>query len=562
MRTLLTTLHSKYIHASLALPSLAAYCGKDCGELLIREYTVHEPKESLLALIFACEPDVVAFSVYLWNRIATLELVACLKLVNPELKIILGGAEISFENEDFFNRYPVDALISGEGEMPLRHLLSTWRAGRVPESMPGLRTPFSAGPNGQSLLDPLDRLPSPFTANLVDLSRGLVYFESSRGCPYDCSFCMSALDDRVRSFSMERIFADLQLLIDAGVPQIKFVDRTFNYQNQRSREIFSYLLQHNRSSHFHFEIGAHLLEDETLTLLEQVPAGMFQFEIGVQSTLPETLENIGRRVSLERLAENVRRLRKKGNIHLHLDLIAGLPGDSYQQFLHSLDWTARLKPHHLQLEPVKLLPGAPLRSQAAELGLHFDPSPPYSILRSADLSYLELVQLRGIGRLLDLVVNSGRFDFLLPLLVKKFQGLSACLEDIDHYWRERNLYTNNKQLRQLYLLMFDYLQQSISAAEIAPHRDAIARDYAHHERVVSGSQPQFFSVALTETEQELVRRTVKREIDRLERSGKVQYFAAPFNALSDHSGRTVLIFLYQTKVGKGQQVKEIALRAG
>ena len=282
MRTLLTTLHSKYVHASLALPCLAAYCGDECGEIMIREYSVHEPKESLLARIVGCGADVVCFSVYIWNRTLTLELVACLKQINPQLKIVLGGPEISFEEPFFFSRYPVDALICGEGEMPLRHLLQAWNAGEKPEPLPGLKTPASPDGEGWSLLSHLDELPSPFAAGLVDLTRGLVYYESSRGCPYSCSFCMSALDDRVRSFSMERIKADLGLLIASRVPLIKFVDRTFNYDARRTREIFSFILERNLESRFHFEIGAHLLDEETLTLLEEVPDGVFQFEIGVQ----------------------------------------------------------------------------------------------------------------------------------------------------------------------------------------------------------------------------------------------------------------------------------------
>lgn len=559
MRTLLTTLHSKYIHASLALPSLAVHCGADYGELLIREYTVHEPKESLLAQILALETDVVAFSVYLWNRVVTLELVACLKQINPSIRIVLGGSDVSFETDDFFARYPVDSLICGEGEIPLRQLLSAWQQGVEPKAVPGLRTRHQPEFNGQSQLADLDDLPSPFAAGLVDLRRGLVYYESSRGCPYTCSFCMSARDERVRTFSLPRIFADLQVLIAAEVPQIKFVDRTFNYENRRSREIFQYILQHNRRSRFHFEIGAHLLDEETLQLLETVPEGMFQFEIGVQSTLPATLAKIGRRASLERLAENVRRLRATGNIHLHLDLIAGLPGEDYRQVLQSLDWTARLQPHHLQLEAVKLLPGAPLRAQAEQLDLHYDPNPPYTILRSVELSYPDLERLRGIGRLLDLLVNSGRFSFLVPLLIERFHRLSAWLEDLDRYWRAGNLYQQSRSLRELYLLLDDYLQQYFSASEVLKYREALGRDFAHQERVVSGSEPTFFSTDLTVEERGQVRHAVKRELEKLDRSGKIQYFAAVFHFLAEKPGRSILVFLYQDKSGPGQQVKELLL---
>lgn len=560
MRTLLTTLHSKYIHASLALPCLAAYCAADCGELLIREYTVHEPKESTLAQIVALRPDVVVFSVYLWNRTAILELVACLRLVAPETRIVLGGPEISFEDETFFSRYPVDALICGEGELPVKHLLSAWSKGREPGPLPGLRTVAAPAVNGQSRLNDLDLLPSPFAAGLVDLSRTLVYFETSRGCPYNCSFCMSSLDDQVRSFSLARIKSDLLLLMEWEVAQIKLVDRTFNYHRQRSREIFGFILEHNRSSHFHFEIGAHLLDEETLGLLESAPDGMFQFEIGVQSTLPETLARIERRASLEQLANNVKRLRQMGNIHLHLDLIAGLPGDDLAQFLHSLDWTAQLAPHHLQVEPVKLLPGSPLRAQAASLNMQFDPSPPYVILRSSDLSYAELEIVRGIGRLLDLLVNSDRFTYLLAELIAHFGSLSQLLLDLDRYWRAEGLYRQSRSLRDLYLLLYSYLQLHCAEENFPRMREALARDFAHHERVVSGREPKFFNVDLTEQEQHRVRLRVKAEIADLQRAGKIQYFAAVFEHLADSPGRVVLIYLYRAMEGSGRQVKEIKLR--
>ncbi|WP_303720298.1 B12-binding domain-containing radical SAM protein [Malonomonas rubra] len=559
MNILLTTLHSKYIHASLALPYLAAFCGPECGDIRICEYTVHEPKETVLSRIVEQQADVVAFSVYLWNRVATLELVACLKQVAPQLKIVLGGPEVSFEDADFFQYYPVDALVCGEGELPLRHLLRAWETGQVPVPIPGLHLPVEPAPSGRSLLDNLDELPSPFAAGLVDLSRGLVYYESSRGCPYTCSFCMSALDERVRSFSMERILSDLQQLIDAEVKQIKFVDRTFNYDNPRSREIFKFILQRNRCSHFHFEIGAHLLDEKTLRLLETVPPGMFQFEIGVQSSLPETLQQVGRRASLEKLAENVSRLRKADNIHLHLDLIAGLPGESYQQFLSSLEWVAQLHPHHLQVEPVKLLPGTPLRQQAGARGIRFDPNPPYAILGSSEIGYAELEKLRGISRLLDLLVNSHRFDFLLPLLVERLGGQAKVLADIESYWREKGLFQGSQPLREIYLQVYAYLRQRFAETELNLLREALARDYAHHERVVGGSEPEFFTSRITEAESAQVRQRVKQEIARLERTGKIQFFAAAFEHLLEFSGRTILIFLYLTKPGSGQRVREIML---
>jgi len=559
MRTLLTTLHSKYIHASLALPCLAAYCGDQCGENLIREYSVNEPKEIVLAQIVACDADVICFSVYLWNRVATFEIVDCLKRINPELKIVLGGPEVSFEAADFFQHHPVDALICGEGEIPLQALLSAWQQRVDPVSMAGIRFPERPELDGLSLLESLDKIPSPFAAGLVNLKRGLVYYESSRGCPYTCSFCMSALDERVRSFSMERIKSDLKLLMDNRVANIKFVDRTFNYNQQRSREIFSFILQHNHSSHFHFEIGAHLLDQPTLELLQQVPDGTFQFEIGVQSTLSETLQNVGRQASLERLAANVQFLRSKTQIHLHLDLIAGLPGEDYQQFLKSIDWVSALNAHHLQIEPVKLLPGAPLRLQAQSWGIEYDPSPPYTILKSKQLQFDDLERLRGIGRLLDLFVNSGRFSFLLQKLIADSSRLSLLLEELDRYWRKENLYTQSLSLRDQYLAFDQYLLEYYSGIELAGYRELLGRDYAHHQRVVAGSAPDFFNTELSELENTAVRTRVKDELETLKRSGKVQYFAAAFEHLPDCPERTILLFLYPAKTSVGLQVTELQM---
>jgi len=559
MLTLLTTLHSKYIHASLALPCLAAYCRDECGEILIREYTVNEPKEIVLAQIVACDAEVVCFSVYLWNRIATLELVDCLKRINSKLKIVLGGPDISFEDDNFFERYPVDALICGEGEIPLYHLLSTWQGGGDPAPLAGLRLPDHPQKNGLSLLDSLDQIPSPFTAGLVDLTRGLVYYESSRGCPYTCSFCMSALDEQVRSFSLERIKADLKLLMDNRVAKIKFVDRTFNYNNQRSRDIFNFILQHNYSSHFHFEIGAHLLDGDTLELLKQVPGDTFQFEIGVQSTLPETLQNVGRKASLERLAENVHFLQANTKIHLHLDLIAGLPGENYPQFLKSIDWTSALKPDQLQVEPVKLLPGAPLRLAAERWEIQFDPNPPYTILHSKNLTFSDLERLRGIGRLIDLLVNSRRFTYLLKQLIEESSRLSLLLEDLDRFWRKKNLYQQSHSLRDQYLIVDAYLCDRFSGSKVSIYRELLGRDYAHHQRVVGGSAPAFFNTNLSEKETAMVRKRVKQELVAMDRDGKAQYFSALFEHLQDYPGRTILIFLYPAKTSTGLQVRELAL---
>lgn len=563
MRTVLATLHSKFVHASLALPCLAAWCREGCGEILLREFTVHEPREQVLAALLAEDPDVVAFSVYLWNRRETLELADALAAARPGVRVVLGGPEVSFDGAELFARHPgVSALVRGEGEIPLRGLLSAWSRGEAPEGIPRLALRagggVAEGPDGPPLAD-LDALPSPFEAGLVDLSRGLVYLETSRGCPYACAFCMSALDGTVRSFSMERIRRDLGLLMERRVPLVKLVDRTFNYDAGRAREIFAFILERNEGSRFHFEIGAHLLDEETLALLERVPPGVFQFEIGVQSTLPETLRAVGRTASLERLEENVRRLRRSGNIHLHLDLIAGLPGEGFDPFLASLDRVAALRPHHLQVEPVKLLPGSPLRGRAAELGIRFDPHPPYAVLGTPDLSFGEIERLRGIGRLLDLTGNSGRFDGFLEGLCAACGTLSAGLARLESFFRRNGLLRHPLSQRGLFEAVWAFVREDFGGEEREGLGERLARDFARCERVAPDGAPPFFDLSLTAEEAQSVRERVRRETEGTRGRGtKVQHFAAVFRRLPGLGGRTVLLFLYLTRAGGGMEVREIS----
>ncbi|MDD4456405.1 MAG: DUF4080 domain-containing protein [Syntrophotalea acetylenica] len=566
MRIVLTTLHSKFIHASLALPLLAAYCRHAQRTLLIREYTVHEPKETVLAALLAEQPDVVAFSVYLWNRTATLDLADALVTARPGLRVVLGGPEVSFDGPELFTRHPgISAVVRGEGELPLRALLDAWQHNASPEGIARLNWRDGAnvqtGPDGP-LLDNLDAIPSPYPLGLVDLSRGLVYLETSRGCPYRCAFCMSALDERVRSYSMPRIRADLQWLMERNVPCIKLVDRTFNYDIERAREIFRFILENNRDSRFHFEIGAHLLDEATLTLLEQVPADTFQFEIGVQSTLPRTLAAIRRETSLERLETNVRRLRRAGNIHLHLDLIAGLPEEGSASFLQSVDRIMALRPHHLQLEPVKLLPGAPLRRDARALGLRFDPHPPYTVLGTPQLSFEELERLRGISRLLDLTWNAGRLQLFLEQLAVLYGSLSAGLGALEAFWRRRNLFRHPLSQRGLFEACWEFLQSGAGATAGTEPREALARDFLRVERVAPAQAPAFLDLDLTSEEQEQVKEQVRLQSEAIRGQGiKLQHLACVFRCLPGRPlRRTVLLALYLTCPGKPMQTREIYLQ--
>jgi len=561
MRIILATLHSKFIHNSLALPCLAAYCGDDCGDLLVREFTTHEPRESILAMLLDEDPEVIAFSVYLWNRRETLDLVDALAVARPDLRIILGGPEVSFDSNELFARHPgLTVLVRGEGEEPLRTLLRTWQQGLQPAVIP--RTVIRQGgklingPDSPPLSD-LDKIPSPFQLGLSDMSRGLVYFETSRGCPFHCSFCLSARDNLMRSYSMERIQDDLLLLMQNGVAKVKLVDRTFNYDANRARQIFRFILEHNRSTHFHFEIGAHLLDDTTLDLLETVPHDMFQFEIGVQSTLESTLDAIDRKVNLDKLEENVRRLKANDRIHLHLDLIAGLPGENFENFIASIDRVMDLKPHHLQIEPVKLLPGSPLRDQAEALRIRFDPNPPYTTLGSPELSYAELQRLQELSRLLDLTYNSGCFATFLDELAVAAGSFAKGLIWLADEWRRRDLFRFPLNRQQIFGNLVEIIEQREDDTSRQRLVQSLAYDYARCERVITNRIPTFFDTVLAAEEQLWVKDVVQKRTEEIKGRGiKLQYFAVVFSAIHDLQQRTAYLFLYLTQAGEKMQVEE------
>lgn len=559
MRTLLVTLHAKYIHASLALPCLAAYCAEGCGELLIREFTIHEPREAILAALLREEPDVVAFSVYLWNRRESLELIDALAVALPGIRLVAGGPEVSFDGPELFARHPgLTALVRGEGELPFRALLEGWAAGREPEPVPRLCRRAGAGlvegPDGPPLLE-FDALPSPFQAGLVDLTRGLVYYETSRGCPFRCSFCLSARDNRLRTFSLPRVFADLAWLIEREVPQVKLVDRTFNSDPARARAIFAFIRERNRASHFHFEIAAHLLDEETLALLDTIPPGWFQFEIGVQSTVEATLRAVDRPAALERLEAVVQRLKRAGRVTLHLDLVAGLPGEGLADFRASLDRVAALAPDHLQVEVVKLLPGTPLRDQAGELGLRYDPNPPYPVLGTPRLTFAELEQVRAVSRLLDLTWNSGCTPTFLAALAacgSLGDGLLRLAADLgERAWLRFPLGREG-----LFTELAAAVRRCWAGGEGMALAEALAYDLAGCERIVAGRAGELFDTALAEEERQWVAEEVAQAGLALRGRGlKLQHFAAVFHHLPENRSRTACLFLYRSGSGQGLAVE-------
>lgn len=427
-------MNSKYIHASPSPWFLKACCGPECGEVGVAEYTINDDPGAVLSQIYGEKPDVAAFSCYIWNIGLVLQLVTDLKKVLPQLKIILGGPEVSFDAPEILETHPeIDYVITGEGERAFARLAAVLNGNGAsgPEEIGGLCLRYSGGMrlNAAIPVDDLDALPSPYTPEMLrTVGNRIVYYESSRGCPFSCSYCISSTFSGVRYFSMDRVKRELTLLFDSGIRQVKFTDRTFNCSKARAMEIFGHIAGlYGRSRalsgaepdiNFHFEAAADLFDDEMLDLLASVPPGLIQLEIGLQTMNEKTLDAVSRRTDLTRLCNNVRRLRAAGNVHLHLDLIAGLPFEDFASFRESFDAVYGLRPHQLQLGFLKLLKGTRIRREASLHGYGFSDRPPYEVFFSKYLSFDELLDLKGVEGLLDRYYNSGRFAYTLGFMLE------------------------------------------------------------------------------------------------------------------------------------------------
>lgn len=414
MRLLLTTLNARFIHSCLAIYCLQGSIASLGLESEIKEFTINARSFDIVAEIYNKKPDLIGFSVYIWNREQTLEVASILKKIMPGLIIILGGPEVSFDSDAILAAYrSVDYVVSGEGEETFPALIESILIGRSPADIPGVTWRDGEVPvvnRARKPIENLDQIPFPYDQEIMDsLQNRIVYYEASRGCPFGCCYCLSSVQRGVRYFSLERVKADLRFFIDKKVKQVKFVDRTFNCQPQRTKAILSYLLElHPAGINFHFEIAADILDEETVVLLSQAPAGLFQLEIGVQSTNPEVLARIGRRMDFDRVAERVRYLRQRQNVHLHLDLIAGLPGEDLASFERSFNDVFRLLPHQLQLGFLKVLKGTGVRGRAGEWGLVFAGRPPYEILETDVLPFSETLKLKSVADVLERFFNSYR----------------------------------------------------------------------------------------------------------------------------------------------------------
>lgn len=414
MKTLLIAANSSYVHTNLAVRSLAA-----SGSIPFVEFNINQDSHHVLGTILSYRAEIVAFSCYIWNACYVLRLAEDLKKVCPGTIVVFGGPEASFHAEEMLAHWFVDYVVCGEAEESLNELLKEFKQGSAVKTRGVLykEAGMIKGNGEYRMIDNMNLLPAPFSAGDKYDENKIYYYESSRGCPFSCAYCMSGnLKGAVREKPLGQVKYELNLFVKHGVRLVKFTDRTFNANKERAKNIIRFILEETGDTCFHFEVALDLMDDEMLSLLRSAPAGKIQLEAGVQSTNARTLEAVMRRMKLDRLKENARAILDSSNIHLHLDLIAGLPYESLNRFRMSFNEIYSLYPDALQLGFLKLLPGTTLRREAGKYGIIYRSYAPYEVICTNDISAQELLFLKGIEEMLNRYYNTGRarqaFDFL------------------------------------------------------------------------------------------------------------------------------------------------------
>lgn len=435
MKLLLVAINAKYIHSNPAVYSLRAYAGEYGEQISLAEYTINQSIDVMLKGIFRRKPEVLCISCYIWNISIARELAEEVHRVLPDTKIWLGGPEVSYDAKQVLERNPqITGVMMGEGEETFLELVRHYADGA-----PGISEIRGiAWRGGDGLIrdngfrGPVDLDTVPFIyQDLSGFENRILYYESSRGCPFSCSYCLSSIDRKLRFRSMELVKRELQFFLDHKVPQVKFVDRTFNCSHQRALEIWRYLTEHdNGVTNFHFEIAADLLNEEELELIASMRPGMIQLEIGVQSTNPEVVREIRRKMDFDRVARVVRRLSENHNVHLHLDLIAGLPLEDFTSFGRSFDQVYALRPQQLQLGFLKVLKGAYMYEKAADYGCVYRQKEPYEVLFTRWISFEEILRLKQTEEMVEVYYNSGQFARTLEEAEKYFSSPFAFYDSL------------------------------------------------------------------------------------------------------------------------------------
>lgn len=513
MKYVLAAINAKYIHSNLAVYDLKAYAGAHGLPVAIREYTVNQPREQILADLYRQRPDMLAFSCYIWNISLVRDVAAELHKLLPGMSVWVGGPEVTFEAERFLEENPWAAgVMRGEGEQTYLELLGvyegrgsladvrgiTYRA-CIPEdprtegtgNIREHQETEEGGAAGERLrVNPdrepleLDRIPFPY-GELTDLEHRIMYYESGRGCPFSCCYCLSSVDRHLRFRSLPLVFKELQFFLDGRVPQVKFVDRTFNCRPGHAKAVWRYLAEHdNGVTNFHFEVAADLLDEEMLAIIADLRPGLIQLEIGVQSTNPRTLGAIGRVMDFGRVRENVARVKAGGNVHQHLDLIAGLPHENIESFRRSFNDVYALEPDQLQLGFLKVLKGSRMYRMAGQWGCVYQSREPYEVLFTDWLSYDDVLRLKQVEEMVEVYYNSAQFRHTLPECVRLFPDAFAFFDGLGAFYQEKGYLSLSHTRPRRYEILQEFLACMPEGRErMAEYREWMVFDLYERENL-------------------------------------------------------------------------------
>ncbi len=473
MNTVLAALNARYAHSSLALRYLKAW--NSAFPITVREFSINDSVTHIYTALLQEKAELYGFSCYIWNMELTVKAAQMLKLARPESVILLGGPEAGNRSYEILNRYPfVDGVMVGEGEETLHELLLAFKSGADMESLPqirGLATrfyPFSSRP----LLD-LNKMPQPYTAEDIQEHKDkILYFETSRGCPFHCAYCLSSAEDTVRPFPMAYVKQGLKQFFDAEVPLVKLIDRTFNYDSHRAAEILRFILEYSHQTCVHLELEPRILTDEVLEVLKTAPKGKLQAEMGIQSTNPKTLAAVGRVFEKEQTEKNIKILQSYQTMHIHLDLIAGLPYEDYESFGHSFDDVYALRPDMLQLGFLKVLPGTALQGEAR---IHAVDFPPYEVVCTAWISPEELSRLKKVEEAVELFYNSGVFGEFIRQLTEKHPHPFAIFEELGDLFANEEK-QGKKKRKDWYEVLFQAYGER--------YRHSLSLDFLRHNKSI------------------------------------------------------------------------------
>ena len=492
MKIFLTAINAKYIHSNLAVYSLRAYAKDYQDQIVIGEYTINNRVDYILEQIYKAKPDVLCFSCYIWNMDYVEELITEYHKLCPEVPIWVGGPEVSYEVETFLAEHPqVTGVMIGEGERTFKQLCKYYvnRAGSL-EEIRGIA--FRDQDSGKTIFtpvqEPMNMSDIPFCYDHIEnFENRIIYYESSRGCPFNCSYCLSSIDKKLRFRDIELVKKELAFFIEKKVPQVKFVDRTFNCRHDHAMEIWRFVKEHdNGITNFHFEISADLLNEEELALIHDMRPGLIQLEIGVQSTNETTIREIHRTMKLELLKDIVRKIQSGENIHEHLDLIAGLPYEDYATFAKSFDEIYALKPNQLQLGFLKVLKGSYMYEHAAEYEIVYHEKTPYEVMKTKWLSFDDVLKIKQVEEMLEVYYNSGQFEITMKVMEPLFESAFAMFQEFGAFYEEKGYFgMSHSRIRRAEILLEFMREQKSGDAVLQMLEESLTFDLYYRENCKS-----------------------------------------------------------------------------